>query len=166
MTSTADLNALSDADFVSALAGIYEDSPWVPRAVLDQRPFADRASLQTALRAAVDGAEHEAHLALLRAHPELARRARMSADSVREQAGAGLDQLTPDEHAHFLALNDAYRERHGFPFIVAVRGLDKNNIRTALETRLHHTPEEEFRTALTQVHRIAALRLHDLIQED
>ena len=162
----SDLASLPDADFVSALAGIYEDSPWVPRAVLGQRPFAGRAALQVALREVVDRAERSAQLALLRAHPELARRAQMSADSVREQSGAGLDRLTADEHAQFLDLNARYRTRHGFPFIVAVRGLDKNGIRAALETRLPQPPEAEFGAALAQVHRIAALRLHDLIQEN
>lgn len=154
-----ELNTLPDEEFVARLGGIYEDSPWAARAALAGRPFASFAALGAALRDAVEGTDEDTRIALLRAHPELARRARMSDDSVREQAGAGLDRLTAEEYAEFAALNHAYRAKFGFPFVVAVKGLDKNGIRERLEARLANPADEEFRRALDEVHRIAGFRL-------
>jgi hypothetical protein len=96
-----DLNALPDAGFVARLADIFEHSPWVPEAVLAKRPFPDIASLHAAMVAAVDAAGNDAALALLRAHPELARRATLTAASAAEQGGMGLDRLDQDEAARF-----------------------------------------------------------------
>ena len=159
------LNSLSQAQFVAALGGIYEDSPWVAERVQAARPFSSRDALQAAMREIVDAAGREAHLTLLRAHPELARRIRMSADSVREQAGAGLDRLTSDEFDAFSFLNAAYRDRFSFPFIIAVAGKDKNQILASLQERLNHAPETEFAEALEQVHRIAGVRLAAVVRE-
>ncbi len=159
-----DLNALPDAGFVARLADIFEHSPWVPEAVLCKRPFADIASLHAAMVAAVDAAGDDAALALLRAHPELARRARLTAASAAEQGGMGLDRLDQDEAARFEALNQEYRDRFGFPFIIAVRGQrDRAAILAALVARLEHDAPIEQATALAEVAKIARFRLDDLI---
>jgi len=158
------LNALPAAAFVACLSDIFEHSPWVAEAVLPQRPFADVASLHAAMVAAVDAAGPDAALALLRAHPELARRAPLTAASAAEQGGMGLDRLAADEAARFDALNFAYRERFGFPFIVAVRGQrDRAAILAALAARLEHDPPTELAAALAEVAKIARFRLDDLI---
>lgn len=148
-------------DFVKSFGAVYEASPWVAEAVWP--PSGDLAS---AMRAAVDGAPRERKLALIRAHPELAGRTAIAGEmaeaSKREQSGAGLDRCTPEEFAEFQRLNDAYNARFGFPFIVAVKGLDRQAILAAFRARLDNDPETEFDTALEQIHRIAGFRLADL----
>ncbi len=158
------LNTLPEAEFVARLSGIYEHSPWVAEAVLPGRPFADVALLHEAMAAAVDAAGPDAALTLLRAHPELARRETLTAASAAEQGGMGLDRLDQDEAARFEALNLAYRERFGFPFIIAVRGQrDRAAILAALTTRLAHDAPTEQATALAEVAKIARFRLDDLV---
>lgn len=115
------------------------------------------------MRTVVDGAAYELKLALIRAHPELAGRTKMADASVKEQAGAGLDQCTPAEFDAFQRLNGAYNARFGFPFIVAVKGLTRADILAAFEARLANDPETEFEAAIAQIHRIAGFRLADLL---
>jgi 2-oxo-4-hydroxy-4-carboxy-5-ureidoimidazoline decarboxylase len=145
------------AAFVARYGGIYEHSPWVAEAC-----WPPPADLAAAMRAVVDAAPRERKLALIRAHPELASRARMAEASVKEQAGVGLDQCSPDEFAAFQRLNAAYNARFGFPFIFAVKGASRGDILAAFEARLMNDPETEFETAIAQIHRIAGLRLADL----
>ncbi|QKV18785.1 2-oxo-4-hydroxy-4-carboxy-5-ureidoimidazoline decarboxylase [Oricola thermophila] len=163
------LNACSDSEFVSALGGIFEHSPWVAEAVVGKRPFASVAALHAAMVAAIEAAGTEAQLKLIRAHPDLAGKAalagELTAESSAEQKGAGLDRLTPGEYERFHALNDRYKERFGFPFILAVRGHDKHSILGAFERRLKHSPEEERAEALAQIARIGEFRLNDLVGE-
>lgn len=148
-------------DFVKSFGAVYEASPWVAEAV-----WPPKGDLAAAMRAAVDGAPRETKLALIRAHPELAGRTAIAGEmaeaSRREQSGAGLDRCTPEEFAEFQRLNGAYNERFGFPFIIAVKGLDRRDILQAFRARLDNDPETEFQTALEQIHRIAGFRLADL----
>ena len=161
------LNALDRTAFVQALGGIYEHSPWVAEAAWPRRPYASLAALHAAMDAAVAAAGSEAQLALIRAHPELAGKAAIRGElteaSTREQRGAGLDQCSAAEYARLTALNAAYRERFGFPFIVAVRGHTRQSIIDAMAQRLQHALAAEIAEALRQVGRIAALRLADLL---
>ena len=132
----ADLRDLDAPAFAAALDGVYEHSPWVAGRAHAAGPFTDLAALRAALAAAMWSAEPERQLALIRAHPELAGRApapdadpeaatgELTAASQSEQRGAGLDRCTPDERARLNALNAAYRGKFGFPFVIAVRGLD------------------------------------------
>jgi 2-oxo-4-hydroxy-4-carboxy-5-ureidoimidazoline decarboxylase len=163
----AELNTLAPEAFVAALGAIFEHSPWVPRAVLAQRPFGGIEALHAAMCAAVAGAGEAAQLTLIRAHPQLAGKAAiadLTRDSQREQRGAGLDQCSPDEFARLTALNDAYHRRHGFPFILAVRGHTRASIIAAMAQRVERSTPEEQAEALRQIERIAALRLADMIQ--
>ncbi len=159
------INQLDRAGFVHRLGAVYENSPWVAGQAWEERPFASRAELHAKMSSAVKLAGPEAQLALIRAHPELARRAKMSEDSVMEQKGAGLDRLTPEELERLENLNQRYRSKFGFPFILAVRGKDKNDILRGLEARLLNTPETEFAEALRQIDQIALFRLEDLIED-
>jgi OHCU decarboxylase len=162
-------NALPAADFVARFGGVFERSPWVAERVEDCRPFASVAQLHEEMCEEVWASGEETQLALLRAHPELAGKAaiagELTAESTREQDAAGLRQCTPDEFARLQAGNAAYRRRFGFPFIIAVRGLDRAAILAALEARLGNDRDTEFAQALAQVHRIAALRLADLVTD-
>jgi len=146
------------AGFLARFGGVYEASPWVAEACW---PLPE--DLAAAMRAVVDAAPRERKLALIRAHPELASRARMADASVKEQAGAGLDQCSPEEFDAFQRFNAAYNARFGFPFIVAVKGLTRADILAAFEARLGNDPETEFETAIAQIHRIAGFRLADLL---
>lgn len=155
------------ADFVARYGGVYEHSPWVAEAAFGQPGIDTLEGLHAAMRAAVENAGEDRQLTLLRAHPELAcRRAdSLSAESAGEQRGAGLDRCTAEEFAEFGRLNSAYRRKFGFPFIVAVKGLDRQAILAALRRRLENGRQTEFRTALDQVHRIARFRLEALCSD-
>ncbi|GAA0840838.1 2-oxo-4-hydroxy-4-carboxy-5-ureidoimidazoline decarboxylase [Cupriavidus pauculus] len=161
------LNAMPEPEFVKVLGGIYEHSPWFAQAAAQQRPFSDMAELAAALRRAVDDAGREAQLKLVRAHPELAGKAavrgELTAESTREQAGAGLDQCTPEEFQRLQNLNASYNQKFGFPFILAVRGYDRHGIIDAFARRLDNAPDVELQTCINQIHRIAQFRLNDLV---
>ncbi len=165
VTEAKSPSRLDRAAFVAAYGAVYEESPWIAEAAYDSRggTHDDADGLAGRMRGIVEAAGTEKQLALLRAHPELADRVRLAGDmadaSRTEQRGAGLDQCTEEEFAAFRRLNRAYRERHGFPFIIAVAGLDRRQILTALEARVANDTAAEFRAALDQVHRIARIRL-------
>jgi OHCU decarboxylase len=159
------INALTREDFVKAFGWVFEDSPWVAEQAWSLRPFASRGELHGAMRQQVEESTPDRQLALLRAHPDLGNRVRMSEASTREQAGAGLNQLTQEEHDSLLALNREYRERFGFPFLFAVKGSGNRDIIKALRRRIGATPADELREALEQVYRIAWFRLEELMGE-
>ncbi len=165
-TLTMDVQTLNECDrseFVRVLGEIFEHSPWVAEGVVDDRPFAARADLHGAMVAVVRRADPEAHLTLIRAHPDLGARVRLSTSSTAEQASAGLDQMPETEFRRFHDLNSRYRERFGFPFIIAVRDTTRAGILEAFERRLGNNRDEEIRTALEQIERIAEIRLEQLL---
>ena len=156
--------------FIERFGGVYEHSPWVAAAAYDAglSSSADAAEgLATALAAAAAKGSAEDKRALIQAHPDLAGKlatARtLTAASTSEQASAGLDRLTGDELRQFAALNDAYRARFGFPFIMAVKGRSKAEILAQFQRRLANDADAETRTALAEIDRIAALRLKDIL---
>ena len=158
-----EINSLSCAQFVEAVGWVFEHSPWVAQRAWERRPFADVDQLHVAMTNVVERVTPEEQLALLRAHPDLGARAKMSAASEGEQSGAGLDNLTPKEYQRLQERNTAYREKFGFPFLYAVKGSTKYDILQALDQRLGAMLQEEFRKALAQVYRIAEFRLRDTI---
>ena len=168
-----DLNHCDDAAFVDTLRAIYEHSPWIPQRAAHQRPFATVAALKLALQAAVAGATEEEQLGLIRAHPELAGKAAIAGELTREstleQAGSGLNLCSADEYAALHQLNAQYNARFGFPFILAVKGPDghglpRQAIIATFTRRLKHQRAGEMAECLRQIHRIAELRIHDLLQ--
>jgi len=156
-----EINGLSAPEFVDRLGWIFEGSPWVAERAWTKGPFASLEALHAAMVAEVREASPKQQLALLRAHPDLGARARMSKASVGEQAGAGLDRLTPEEFEELSRLNARYRDEFGFPFLLAVRGCTKDDILKSLRARVGGRHEGEFRTALEQAFRIARFRLED-----
>lgn len=163
------VNLMEDAEFVDVFGDIAEHSPWVASTAAVRRPYATRENMIAAFQAAIGEAGVDEQHALLRAHPDLAGKAAIAGDltddSAREQAEAGLDRLTADEFERFTSLNAAYRARHGFPFIFAVRGATKNDILAAFEERNNNSPDEELVTALEQVCRIVRFRIEDRVGE-
>lgn len=149
------------------LGGIFEHSPWVDESVYNRRPFAGLPELHACMVETVDAAARERRLDLLCQHPELAGReaadGSLTEDSRREQAGAGLDQCSREELERINRYNREYRDKFGFPFIIAVTGLDKFAIIAAMERRLRNRTDDEFVTALGEVEKIALIRLEKLI---
>lgn len=158
------LNALDREGFIESTGWIFEHSPWVAERAWTRRPFATIDALHQAMVDQVEAASPQEQLALLRAHPDLGTRARVSDASAAEQAGAGLDHLTPLELEQLLSLNAAYRDKYGFPFLFAVRGSTRQDVLTALAQRFMNIPEDEYREALNQVYRIARFRIEDSIR--
>ncbi len=163
-------SAMARDDFVARFGGVFEHSPWVAEEAfaLELGPAHDSArGLHHALVRAFRAAPETRRLAVLNAHPDLAGKLaaarRLTAESSAEQAAAGLDALTDAERAVFTRANAAYRAKHGFPFIIAVRDHDKAGILRAFERRLAHDRATEFAEACAQVERIALLRLEALL---
>jgi len=161
------LNTLDRDAFTQTLHFAFELSPWVVERAWDARPFASVEAMHEAMMAVLDAATTADKLALIRAHPELAGKAaiakQLTAESNAEQASAGLDRLTPEEFARFHALNAAYAERFGFPFIICVRLNDKDSILKAMAARLSNDEASEIAEAITQVGLISKLRLFDAV---
>jgi 2-oxo-4-hydroxy-4-carboxy-5-ureidoimidazoline decarboxylase len=160
----AELNARDREAFVETLGWIFEDSPWVADRTWTRRPFASLDALHRAMIDVVEQASEPEQLALLRAHPDLGTRARISDASTGEQRGAGLDRLNVNEYEQLRRLNDEYRRRFGFPFLFAVKGSTKEDVLTALEARVRRSSDEELAEALRQVYTIARFRLEDVIR--
>ncbi len=166
--SLAEINSLNRAAFTSALGHLFEHSPWVADETWPWRPFRDAAHLHAALCATMRAESQKKQLALIRAHPDLAGRLaqqnKLTAESTREQASAGLTRLTDEELAVFQTNNAAYLARFGFPFIICARLNNRATILAAMQSRLGNSSEAEFQTALGEVEKIALLRLNDLLK--
>jgi len=156
---------VNSSEFVTRYGGIYEHSPWVAERVakLIGDSIVAAPELTMLMADCVDNASLEAQLELIRAHPDLAGKAQLAgeltADSTAEQSSAGLDQCSSDEFDKFQSLNTLYKEKFGFPFIMAVRDSSRGDILQAFSKRIENDYDEEFETALLQIHEIAKLRL-------
>ncbi len=163
----AEVNALDETGFTQALGFVFELSPWVVTRAHAAQPFASREALHAAMMAVLEATPEADRLALIRAHPELAGKAAitktLTAESLSEQASAGLDRLTPDEFARFHELNAAYGAKFGFPFIICVRLNDKTSILRAMTRRLAHDRISEIDEAIAQIGLISRLRLFDAV---
>ena len=185
MPSLSDLNNSDRAAFTAALGHLFEHSPWVAEQGWLRRPFRDAAHLHAKLCATMRAAPPEWQLALIRAHPDLAGRLqgpelasgelaesvegarlpKLTADSTREQASAGLDRLTDAELAEFTRLNAAYKAKFEFPFIICARLNAKAAMLAAMQSRLSNEWPVERDTALAEIEKIAWLRLKDTLKD-
>lgn len=151
-------------EFIARYSGVYEHSPWVAERVAPiAAELTDTDRIAALMADCVDNADAERRLALIRAHPDLAGKAQiageLTAESTDEQASAGLDQCTEEEYERFQALNAAYKERFGFPFVMAVRGSSRQEILEAFSARLDNESDVELETAIEEIHKIARLRI-------
>ena len=160
------LNTASAADAVTLLDGIYEHSPWVAEKAYDLGLDSSVDQIETLHQRMSDillSADHASQLALINAHPDLAGKAavqgQLTEASTNEQAGAGIHQCTAEEFQRFTELNDAYKAKFKFPFIMAVKGSNRHQILAAFETRIHNSAETEFKCALAEINKIALFRL-------
>ena len=167
--SITDINLLSLRDFVSVVGPVFEHSPWISESVLALRPFSSAANLHRALCDCVLRSGEAKQLELIRAHPDLVGRAALqgtlTAESTKEQASAGLGQLTAEEIASFHKFNSAYREKFGFPFVICARLNKKDAIIAGFEARLGNSISAEINIALLEIFKIAHLRLQYLTSE-
>lgn len=156
---------MKDRQLAERLGGIYEHSPWVAeRALPEIGDATDAGTIAGRMAAVVDSATRSEQLALIRAHPDLAVCAAepLTEASRGEQESAGLDRLTPGQFEAFSELNERYRAKFGFPFVIAVRGRSAGQILEEFRRRVDNDPDLEFATALAEIHRIARLRLDAL----
>lgn len=160
----AKLNNLSQEEFTAVLGEIWEETPEIAHQVWQNRPFENLEALYQAMVAVVNQMSEAKQLALIKAHPDLGSKTKMAEVSVQEQAGVGLDRLSESEYQRFQALNQAYKDKFGFPFIIAVKNHSKESVLTAFETRLKNSPEPEKEEALAQISKIARLRLETIIK--
>jgi 2-oxo-4-hydroxy-4-carboxy-5-ureidoimidazoline decarboxylase len=162
-----ELNAAPQSDFVAALANIFEYSPWIAEQAFAARPFAGVNALFAAMKTAVERASEQMRLALIKAHPDLAdktqRAAGLTAESTAEQNSVGLDRLSDAEYEAFERVNDAYRAKFGFPYIVCVRRHTRESILRDFERRLPNDAASETAASIAEICRIAALRLDQLV---
>ncbi|WP_246142034.1 2-oxo-4-hydroxy-4-carboxy-5-ureidoimidazoline decarboxylase [Hyella patelloides] len=159
----AQLNQMSQQEFTIALGAIWEDTPEIAQQTWHNQPFADIEALYKAMVAIVKSMSETEQLALIKAHPDLGSKAKMAEASVQEQAGVGLDRLSESEYQRFQSLNQAYKEKFGFPFIIAVKNHTKESILEAFTIRLKNNQEQEKQQALTEISKIARLRLQTII---
>ena len=152
--------------FLATYGQLFDHSPWVVERAWDKRPFDDAKSLHRAFLQVIAEASADERLALARAHPELADKVAMAQgltqSSAKEQASAGLDRLSPAEYETFHTLNAAYRDKHGFPFIICVKVNSRASILAAMRARLEQDSAVELDEAMTQVGLISRLRLADI----
>jgi 2-oxo-4-hydroxy-4-carboxy-5-ureidoimidazoline decarboxylase len=162
------LNTLSQEEFTAALGTIYEHSPWFAQRAAAKRPFKDLQQLQDAMANEVRNAPQQERLDLILAHPELAGKAavrgELTEESTREQKGAGLDQCSPEEFAQLQELNRRYREKFGFPFVVAVKGHTRQSILKNMAERIENGRDAEEKECIEQIIRIGGFRLADIVQ--
>lgn len=161
------INKLSRSAFVGLLGSIYEHSPWVAESAYQQRPFDTVQKLHKTMLDIVQASSMDDRLALIRNHPELAGReadeGTLTNDSQKEQSRAGLNQCSAEELAQLRGLNKSYLVKFGFPFVVAVSGLNKHRIIAAMQLRLQNDPDTEFNTSINEIGKIGQIRLDALI---
>lgn len=159
-----DVNEINREEFVRKFGWVFEHSPWVASLAWESMPFTSQEDLLQKMINIVQNVEESKQLTLLRAHPDLGTRLQMSEVSQKEQAGVGLDKLTKEEFAECVSLNKRYVTKFNFPFIMAVKGQNKESILLAMKQRVHNAYEEEYRIALQEVYKIAGFRLDDIFK--
>ena len=159
---------ISKTKIIELLKSIYEHSPWVPERLFsnDVNEILNKEYLQQKMKSIVDNASKKEKLDLIKSHPELGNKLKkideLTEFSKEEQKSAGLDQCNEEEFEVLTQLNKQYRNEFQFPFIIAVKGLSKNDIINEMKKRVHNSEEEEFETAMKEIHKIASLRINDL----
>lgn len=161
--SIAQINSMSQDEFVAALGAVFEETPAIARSTWKKRPFADVTALYHQMVNAVKTMSKPEQLALIRVHPDLGSKVKMAEASVQEQSGVGLDRLTASEYEYFEKLNAAYKAKFSFPFIVAVKNHTKDSIFTDFEQRLENSVDQEFDRAIAEIYQIAQFRLSAIV---
>ena len=165
MSAINKINKLSQSDFVKVFANIFENTIWIAKELYKQKPFNSFEDLSLKMLDIFENTTKEKQLKILNAHPELADKTKIGSltpDSQKEQSNAGLDQCSEDEFNEFRNLNDEYKKKFGFPFILAVKGRTKIEILNNFRQRVSFDANTEFNQTIKQVKQIASLRLKEL----
>jgi len=159
------INKLSKSEFIKVFANIFENARWIAEELYNQKPFDNFEALSSKMLNIFEATTREKQLKILNAHPDLANKIKISLltpDSLKEQTSAGLDQCTEEEFDEFKHLNEQYKKKFGFPFILAVKEKNKNEILDNFKKRISFDPTAELDQAIKQVKQIASLRLKEL----
>ena len=158
------INSLDKSEFLSIFGNVFEKSKWISEKVFDQKPFKDLESFFSEIIGIYENSDNKTILEILNLHPELAVEKKLTADSEVEQSKANLKQCTPEEFDEFKKLNIEYKKKFNFPFIIAVKGKNKNEILNYFRERINNSLDAEFLEAKKQVKKIAAFRLEEIIK--
>lgn len=162
--SVSDINGMELTRFVQLFGSVFEETPKVAEQAWHAKPFQDIDDLHHKMvNVVAEGMTRAEKLKLIRSHPELGEKGKMAAASVQEQASVGLNKIKKEEDEQISRLNSVYREKFGFPFVMAVKGQTLSNILMSLEARLTHSVEEEMARSLLEIYKIARFRLDDLV---
>ena len=159
------INKLSRSEFVEIFANIFEKTKWIAEKLYNQKPFDDFKDLCSKMLGIFETAGKETQLKILKSHPDLANKVvvnSLTKNSRAEQSNAGLDQCSEQEFNEFKNLNKSYRQKYGFPFVIAVKGKNKIEILSEFRKRILNSLDEEFNEAIMQVGKIANLRLNEI----
>ena len=159
------INKLSRSEFVEIFANIFEKTKWIAEKLYNQKPFNNFKDLCSKMLGIFETAGKETQLKILEAHPDLADKVTvnlLTSNSRSEQSNAGLDQCSEEEFNEFKNLNKSYRQKYGFPFVIAVKGKNKIEILSEFRKRILNNVDEEFNEAIIQVGKIANLRLNEI----
>ena len=162
MKSINSINQLNKSDFLSIFGNIFEKTEWIAEKVFDLKPFKSIDDLFSRMINQYENCDKEQILIILNLHPELAVEKKLTKDSSNEQSGASLNECTFEEFEEFKKLNIEYRTKFGFPFIIAVKGKNKNNILNDFRKRIQNDLNAEFEEAKKQVMKIASFRFNDI----
>ena len=158
------INSLDKSEFLSIFGNVFEKSKWISEKVFDKKPFKNLESFVSEIIGIYENSDNKTILEILNLHPELAVEKKLTADSEVEQSKANLKQCTPGEFDEFKKLNTEYKKKFNFPFIIAVKGKNKNEILNYFRDRINNSLEEEFIEAKKQVKKIATFRLEEIIK--
>ena len=164
MIDVKKINSLDKSEFLSIFGNVFEKSKWISEKVFDKKPFKNLESFVSELIDIYENSENKTILEILNLHPELAVEKKLTTDSEVEQNKANLRQCTPEEFDQFKKLNIEYKKKFNFPFIIAVKGKNKNEILNYFRERINNSLDEEFLEAKKQVKKIATFRLEEIIK--
>jgi len=164
MDSIDSFNKLNKSEFLSIFGNVFEKTEWIAEKCYDSKPYNNVQELVNKMMEIFDNSIKEIHLEILNSHPDLAVKKKLTKDSENEQANANLNQCTNEEFEEFNKLNEKYKKKFGFPFIIAVKGKNKKEILNSFRQRITNNINLEFEEAKKQVKKIANFRLGEIIK--
>ena len=165
MNDIKKINSLDKSEFLSIFGNVFEKSKWISEKAFDEKPFKNLESFISKIIGIYENSDNKTILEILNLHPELAVEKKLTANSEEEQNKANLKECTPEEFNEFKKLNIEYKKKFNFPFIIAVKGKNKNEILNYFRERINNSLDEEFLEAKKQVKKIATFRLDEIIKE-
>tara|TARA_B100000530_G_scaffold318529_1_gene250325 strand:+ start:718 stop:1212 length:495 start_codon:yes stop_codon:yes gene_type:complete len=164
MDSIDTFNKLNKSEFLSTFGNVFEKTEWIAEKCYDSKPYNNVQELVNKMMEVFENSIKEKHLEILNSHPDLAVKKKLTKESENEQANANLNQCTNEEFEEFNKLNEKYKKKFGFPFIIAVKGKNKNEILNIFRQRITNNINLEFEEAKKQVKKIATFRLSEIIK--